>query len=115
MKFVRAYLAVFLALTVLLTAHSAAAMRAARDATGQLVLCTSSGPVSVYVDAEGQPTDAPHVCPECLIHVFSMVVPDQAQVYFDAGAAAFTPASTDLLAVGQVAISPSARGPPEPV
>jgi hypothetical protein len=31
-----------------------------------MVICTGAGPVTVYTDANGQPTSAPHVCPDCL-------------------------------------------------
>lgn len=38
-----------------------------RDTTGSMVLCTGTGPVSVQLDANGQPIGPIHVCPDCAI------------------------------------------------
>ena len=62
----RSYLTLFLVLAVTLTAHSAGAMRGMRDATGQMVICSGTGPVVIYVDADGQPARAPGNCPDCI-------------------------------------------------
>ncbi|UWQ92788.1 hypothetical protein QEZ52_08660 [Aliisedimentitalea scapharcae] len=78
------YLAQILALTLTLslvaTGHSAASMRTMSDATGQMVICTGTGPEIVYVDAEGQPTSPPHICPEC---VQNLMVSAEPPVPFD--------------------------------
>ena len=58
MTLLRRYTALLLAAALLLTGHSAAASRFARDATGQVILCTGTGPVTVYVDENGEPTRA---------------------------------------------------------
>ena len=62
----RSYLTLFLVLVVTLTAHSAGAMRGMQDATGQMVICSGSGPVVISVDADGQPARAPGNCPDCI-------------------------------------------------
>ena len=68
MRPLRRYLALFLAVTLALTAHVAAAARG--HATGeQAILCTGAGAVVVYLDAEGTPTGPPHYCPECSLHL----------------------------------------------
>ncbi|NIZ14418.1 hypothetical protein [Phaeobacter sp. HF9A] len=72
MKPFRRYISLLLALALLATGHSAAASRFARDATGQVILCTGTGPVTVYVDAEGQPVGPPHICPDCITHLFDL-------------------------------------------
>lgn len=41
--------------------------RGASEATGQMVICTGVGTVVVYVDDMGQPTSAPHICPDCML------------------------------------------------
>ncbi|EDZ46884.1 conserved hypothetical protein [Rhodobacterales bacterium Y4I] len=69
----RISLGLFLALTVTLTAHSAAARQGERDAAGQMVICTGTGPVTIYVDSEGQPVKPPHHCPDCVVHVLDAV------------------------------------------
>ncbi|EEW56646.1 conserved hypothetical protein [Ruegeria sp. TrichCH4B] len=72
MTLLRRYTALLLAAALLLTGHSAAASRFARDATGQVILCTGTGPVTVYVDENGEPTGAPHICPDCITHILDL-------------------------------------------
>ncbi len=38
-------------------------------AADQMVICTGMGPRVIYVDAEGNPTSAPHICPDCALGV----------------------------------------------
>lgn len=75
MTSVRSYLAIALALVLLLTAQSMAVARGAPEVAGQMVLCSGSGPVTVYMDTEGQPTAAPHICPECALSFFGILDP----------------------------------------
>ncbi len=65
----RSIIAVLLALVLGLTSQSMAVARGASAATGQMVLCTGTGPVAVYLDAEGQPTAAPHICPDAALNI----------------------------------------------
>ena len=44
-----------------------AAARGAADATGKMVLCVGTQSVVVYMDEQGQPTQAPHFCPDCTL------------------------------------------------
>ncbi|KIC35627.1 hypothetical protein RA26_16985 [Leisingera sp. ANG-M7] len=74
MHFLRISLGLFLALAVALTAHSAAARQGEHGAAGQMVICTGTGPVTIYVDSEGQPAKPPHNCPDCVMHVLDAVV-----------------------------------------
>lgn len=62
-----------LAMVVTLTGHASASVKGSRDAAGQMVICSGSGPVAIYVDAEGQPTQAPHYCPDCVMHLLDAV------------------------------------------
>ncbi|WP_254429185.1 MULTISPECIES: hypothetical protein [unclassified Ruegeria] len=62
-----------LSLLVTLTGQGFAVSRGVDAAVGQMVLCTGSGPVVVYVDAEGQPTQAPHFCPDFALTVLGAV------------------------------------------
>lgn len=64
---IRSYLAILLAAIVALTSPSMAVSRMADGPSGQMVLCTGAGPVTVYVDSDGQPVKAPHPCPDCMI------------------------------------------------
>src|SRR6056297_1935912 len=69
----RAYLAFALAFVLTFTGQSMALARTAPDPAGQMVLCTGSGPVTVLLDAEGQPTGAVHVCPDCTLSLLAAV------------------------------------------
>ena len=66
--------AICLALVLALTGQSMAAMRGATDATGQMVLCIGTESVVVYVDDAGEPTQAPHFCPDCAVMALTPVV-----------------------------------------
>lgn len=66
---IRVVSSLLLALMLALTSQSMAVARGASAATGQMVLCTGTGPVAVYVDAQGQPTSAPHICPDSAFNV----------------------------------------------
>lgn len=65
----RTLIALLLALMLALTSQSMAVARGAAAATGQMVLCTGAGPVAIYTDAQGQPTQAPHICPDAALNV----------------------------------------------
>ncbi len=73
----RSYLTLFLVLAVTLTAHSAGALQGMRDATGQIVICSGSGPLVIYVDSNGQPARAPHDCPDCITLGLDALAPFQ--------------------------------------
>ncbi|CUH47296.1 hypothetical protein [Ruegeria atlantica] len=62
-----------LSLLVVLTGQGIAASRGVDRAVGHMVLCTGSGPVVVYMDAEGQPTKAPHFCPDYALNLLGAV------------------------------------------
>jgi len=75
MRKMRSYLAIALSLVMVLTAHSASAMMGMRDATGQMVICTGEETMTVYIDADGQPTTPPHDCPDCVMLVLDAGAP----------------------------------------
>lgn len=56
-----------LGLLLLLTSQSMAVARGSAMATGSMVICTGDGLVTVYLDENGAPVEAPHPCPDCLI------------------------------------------------
>ncbi|MFC6584970.1 hypothetical protein [Sulfitobacter aestuariivivens] len=60
-----------LALMLAITSQSMAVARGASAASGQMVICTGTGPVAVFVDAQGQPTQAPHLCPDATLQVLT--------------------------------------------
>ncbi|WP_259274250.1 hypothetical protein [Sulfitobacter mediterraneus] len=99
-------------LVLALTSQSMAVARGANAATGQMVLCTGSGPSAVYVDASGAPTSAPHICPDAALNVLFEVealqinAPQQV-LCFEAGC---TLALPEPMAVR--VLTPPSRAPP---
>lgn len=63
----RMTLSLFLTLALAFTSLTMAQARGAAAATGQMVICSGLGTTIIYVDAEGQPTQAPHMCLDCLM------------------------------------------------
>lgn len=66
---------VFLALAALLlivTSQSMAVARGTmRDASGAMVLCTGTGPITVLYDESGEPIGPSHICPDCAMSVIA--------------------------------------------
>ena len=71
----RTVLSLMLSLLLVVTSHSAGYARGAERAVDQMVICVGVQSVVVYVDTEGQPTSAPHFCPDCALH--ALAVPAQ--------------------------------------
>ena len=65
----RTIISYLLALMLALTSQSMAVARGSAAAADQVVLCTGNGPVAIYIDAEGNPTTAPHICPDSALNV----------------------------------------------
>ncbi|KIC34303.1 hypothetical protein [Leisingera sp. ANG-S5] len=108
----RIFLGLFLALTVALTAHSAAARQGERDAAGQMVICTGTGPVTIYVDSDGQPAKPPHNCPDCVMHVLDAVAQPAGLVLPVEICGTVTGDQHAALASVQHILQASARAPP---
>lgn len=70
----RALLSVLMCLMLVVTSHSIGHARGADRAVDQMVLCIGSDAVTVYIDADGQPTTAPHVCADCMLHGLDVVL-----------------------------------------
>lgn len=58
-----------LACMLAVTSQSMAVARGASAASGQMVICTGIGTMVIYVDEAGQPTSAPHLCPDATLTV----------------------------------------------
>jgi hypothetical protein len=63
----RSLVSLLLILCLLVTGNALSSARGQGMAVGQMVICTGTGPVVVHVDAEGQPAEAPHYCPDCAL------------------------------------------------
>lgn len=70
----RQSLAILLVSVLVLTGHSMAIARGMPMAMGAIELCTGAeGPVMMPVDAEGNPTGPPHICPEFSLSLLNAV------------------------------------------
>lgn len=104
--------AAFLALTLLFTAETMALARGAPAPVGEIILCTSHGVMSVPIDAEGNPTEAPHICPDCLTF-FAATEPDPFGLAREIRLVPVVlPRLESWRAVALPAARPPARGPP---
>ncbi len=65
------YARLALALVVLLTSQQMAIARGSPAAAGTMVICGGQGIVTITVDAEGNPTGAVHICPDCAMSFFA--------------------------------------------
>ncbi|MEX0307924.1 MAG: hypothetical protein AB3N12_11125 [Ruegeria sp.] len=79
-RFFRSLLPFALSLLVILTGLGVAESRGIDRAVGQMVLCTGTGPVVVYMDEDGQPTRAPHYCPDYALSLLGAVHQAQTDV-----------------------------------
>ncbi len=112
MTTLRSCLALLLTFVMLLTAQGMVDARGDTGAVGHMVICTGTGPVVIYVDDEGNPTEAPRYCPDALSVLLSPIVlaghnppaPDQVQTL------RFVHHSTSV--ERQTGWFPQARGPP---
>ncbi|WP_368186648.1 hypothetical protein [Aestuariibius sp. HNIBRBA575] len=65
--------AVLMSLVMVLTTYQMTMLRSHNTAVGEMVLCTGTGPMIVYMDQNGQPTGAPHICPDCALAMLDCV------------------------------------------
>lgn len=106
------YLLAALAFVLALTSWQVAVARAQSDPAGNMVICAGQGVITVYVDDEGNPVGAPHICPDTVLTLFvsdGIAPPDMAV------ALKWVRLPRDFAvraAVHQSGIAPSARGPP---
>lgn len=98
-----------------LTSQAMAVARGASAAADQMVLCIGADAVVVYVDAEGQPTAAPHFCPDCvLLGADTAGAPTLVLIAAD-WAAYFAGRAGDQTPPMQLLMAPNPRAPPHPV
>lgn len=72
MALARIIKATLLALLLLVTSQSMAVARGTmKDASGAMVLCTGTGPITVLTDENGQPIGPNHICPDCAMSVMA--------------------------------------------
>lgn len=111
----RTYLALFLALLLVLTGQSMAIARGFGGPAGEMVLCTGSGPVMVYVDENGAPTKPPHYCPDGVLSLLvDMPAPDPMLLPLIMRSVALPGLTPALIRLSSL-LRATARAPPRPV
>lgn len=66
-RFVRPVLSVVLSAVLALTSLSAAAARGQDTVFGTMVICRGMTVVTVFVDADGEPVEQVHICPDAAL------------------------------------------------
>jgi len=112
-RFLRISLALMLALVVTLTGHASASAKGSRDAAGQIVICAGTGPVVIYVDKDGQPTHAPHFCPDCVMHLLDAIAGPQDLMLHPYEGQAFDRLGGQVQVGHLIMVEATARAPPK--
>ena len=108
----RSFILLALSLMLGFTSPAMAVTRASADATGQMVLCVGAQVVTVYTDAEGKPTAAPHICPDCALSDAALGETPCALTPRSLVLAGPFPGMTPRVARAEKAAMPRTRAPP---
>lgn len=111
----RAYLGIALALMLASTGQSMAVARGTPSASGEIILCTGTGPISVLVDENGQPVGKPHICPDCALSVFAALGGEPPQVLRPVGQVTALRIERGSHEIARRGVVAKARGPPSVV
>lgn len=96
---------------VLITAQGMAFARGQAPAEGQMVLCTGNHVITVYVDADGQPTSPPQLCADGLALFAALATSDVVTDHQPAAYVAFS-AMVQRDSAAHRHVPTSARSPP---
>ncbi|MCW1952074.1 MAG: hypothetical protein KIH44_012000 [Octadecabacter sp.] len=102
-----------LALLIAVTSQQMAMARGiARDAAGQVILCTGQGVTTVTLNAQGEPMGPVHICPDCALTLMAIadavIAVQSAVIYIQT--LVHTPVTA--LQIPHVPTRSQARGPP---
>ncbi|NSX54567.1 hypothetical protein [Parasulfitobacter algicola] len=59
------FLSICFVLLIVATSQSMAVARGQAAVAGEMVICNGNGTMTVLIDADGNPVDHPHICPDC--------------------------------------------------
>ncbi len=100
-------------LLLVLTAQQMAMARGqTTDVTGQVILCTGNGIVTVTLDAQGKPAGPAHICPDCALSFVLAVANPDLPVHTDLARRLTFPFAQVSLPADPVVPGPAARDPP---
>ena len=109
-------LTALLALGLVVSGHAAASAKGASPATGHMVLCIGTGLVVVFTDEDGQPTAAPHLCPDCMLAgLLGLPVAETVLVHVELPAKSMVWQSENVRPAWLHITAARARAPPLPV
>ena len=108
----RSLVAAMAILATVLTAGAVGAVRGQTMAAGEIVICANGAAVTIAVDAEGNPTGAPHWCPDCVISLLAGLPPGPILAAPPARGAVVAGAPVAAWPAAVASPVPPARGPP---
>lgn len=103
---------VFAAMIIATSGAMASARGMAVDASGEIILCTGTGLISVQVDAEGQPIGPMHYCPECALGALMAVATGASVPVPDVASSQVQFISQNSVIAPHFALLSTARDPP---
>lgn len=104
--------ALALSLLIGLTGQGVANSSGVSTAVGQMEICSGSGPVILYMDAQGQPTAPPHYCPDFALMLLGALLPDAAVAPVPPGRDLPAPNRTYPSLISRTLSAVPARAPP---
>ena len=66
--------ALLMALSLAFSGIGLAQARALDPAVGQMVLCAETGPIAIFIDANGRPNASPRHCAECTLALSAVLL-----------------------------------------
>ena len=108
----RALMSTLLSIMLVISCHGFAMARGSDPAVDRMVICIGATAQVVYVDADGRPTAAPHLCPDCTLHTFDAVLPTPGHVMHPMRRAQGTGLTGNVSATQSPGRTIRVRGPP---
>ena len=106
-------LSLTLALLIAVTSQQMAIARGVTtNAAGQVILCTGQGVVTVTLDANGDPIEPAHICPDCALSLLDVVAGYSAPAPWVIHSSTLVQTIVDKLQSPTVPPVAHARGPP---
>ncbi|MEL7099391.1 MAG: hypothetical protein AAGM84_11230 [Pseudomonadota bacterium] len=106
----RMLLHILSALLIVVTSQAYASARMAEEPAGQMVICVGNTIIVTLIDADGNPMDVPHVCPEATL--LAAAVPAPSMAVHPGHLVLLDPPTVRLMAHPTPQIAATARAPP---
>lgn len=113
MNRLRPVVALFLALTLVLTSGAMALARGQVAVAGTVVICTGQGVATVPVDSRGRPVGPAYICPDCALSLIATQAMPPLDLIRPLGTTLFLVPQVELpVLAGRPFIPYCARAPP---